>query len=101
MSSSRSAHRGTRTRTTARRCSRSARKAPAFTCASRSRCVAADDAHVEGHVAVAAHALDLPGLERAQQQRLQLERQLPHLVEEERAAAGALQRAGPRAIRPR
>ena len=45
-----------------------------------------DDAHVDGDDLRAADAADLALLERAQQLRLQLERQLADLVEEQRAA---------------
>src|SRR4051812_10131513 len=46
-------------------------------------------------VPVGADAADLAALEGAQELRLQLERQLADLVEEDRAAAGLLERADP------
>ena len=66
----------------------------ASTSSSRSRLVADDDAHVDGDRLGAADAAHLARLERAQELRLQLERQLADLVEEERAAVGALEGAG-------
>ena len=45
-----------------------------------------DDAHVERHLVVAADGPDAALLERAQQLRLERERQVADLVEEERAA---------------
>ncbi|MEZ4405345.1 MAG: hypothetical protein R3A52_02460 [Polyangiales bacterium] len=55
----------------------------------------AHDPHVGvAGLAVAAHALELPvAVEEAQQERLHLGGELPHLVEEERAPVGALHRA--------
>ena len=45
-------------------------------------------------MSAAADAPDSPVLEHAQQLRLQVERQLANLVEEQRAAVGPLERAG-------
>ncbi len=53
-----------------------------------------DHAHVDAVRLVRAHALDLALLQRAQQHRLQLQRQVADLVEEERAAVGDLELAG-------
>ena len=53
-----------------------------------------DDAHVDRDGSCAAEPAHHARLERAQQLRLQLERQLADLVEEERAAVGALEGAG-------
>ena len=58
-----------------------------------------DHAHVDAVHAIAADALDLALLQRAQQLRLQLQRQLADLVEEQRAAVGDLELAGPIALR--
>ena len=52
-----------------------------------------DEAHVDGDGPRAAQALDLALLQSAQQLRLQVERQLAHLVEEERALVRQLQAA--------
>jgi hypothetical protein len=51
-----------------------------------------DDADVDRHRPIAADALDLARLEDAQQRRLEIERQLADLVEEEGAAARPLER---------
>ncbi len=56
------------------------------------------DAHVDALAPAAAQAADLAALQGAQQLGLQLEGQLPHLVEEERAALGLLEEARPRAL---
>ena len=53
-----------------------------------------DDAHVDACARSRADALDLALLQRAQQLRLQRERQLADLVEEQRAAVGDLELAG-------
>ena len=63
---------------------------------SRSRLVAATIADVEGHLGVAADGPDRPLLERAQELRLQRERHLADLVEEERAAVRLDEEAGAR-----
>ena len=52
-----------------------------------------DDAHVDLAIAGGAERLDLLALERAQKTRLQLERQLADLVEEQRAAVRLHERA--------
>ena len=57
-----------------------------------------DDAHVDRDVVLAADAPDAPPLEHAEQVRLDRERELADLVEEERAAVRALERADVRAI---
>jgi hypothetical protein len=59
-----------------------------------------DEAHVDGDGPRAAQALDLALLQSAQQFRLQVERQLAHLVEEERALVRQLQRPILRAMAP-
>jgi hypothetical protein len=53
------------------------------------------DARVEGHLLRRTHRQDHPLLQRAQQLRLHVERQLAHLVEEQRAAARAHEHAFP------
>ena len=58
-----------------------------------------DDAHVDVDRPRAAEPLDLAVLQHAQQLRLQLERQLADLVEEDRAAVGQLEAAGLRRVR--
>ena len=59
-----------------------------------------DDAHVDLAIAGGAERLDLLAIDRAQQARLQLERQLADLVDEQRAAVrlheGAVARRGAR-----
>ena len=60
-----------------------------------------DDAHVDPAIDLAADAPDLAALERAQEPRLQVERQLADLVEEQRAAVGALEGARRGRRRPR
>src|SRR5690349_14177360 len=50
-----------------------------------------DPAHVRLDRAAAAHALEAPLLEHAQELRLKLGTELAHLVEEERAALGELE----------
>ena len=62
--------------------------------------VAAIDAHVDAVRLDRADAPDLALLQRAQQLRLQLERQLADLVEEQRAAVGGLEQAGAAALAP-
>ena len=52
-----------------------------------------DDAHVDGDLLLSADRLDASLLERAQQLRLQLERELADLVEEQGAVVRALERA--------
>ena len=51
-------------------------------------------AHVDLAALHAARAQHLPGLQRVQQLGLDLQRQLPDLVQEHRAALGGLQQAG-------
>ena len=63
------------------------------TAASRSWLVAARSAHVDADRLVAADALELLLLQRAQELRLRLERHVADLVEEERAAVGGLELA--------
>src|SRR5207249_5031382 len=55
-----------------------------------------DDAHIDIDRAVAAHALDLPLLERSQNLGLHRERHVADLVEKERAAVRGLEPAAPR-----
>ena len=59
-----------------------------------------DDAHVDLRGCVGADAAHLARLEHAQQLRLQRQRQLADLVEEQRAAVGLLERAGARRSAP-
>ena len=59
-----------------------------------------DDAHAHRDLARAPDPPQPPGLEHAQQLRLQVERQLPDLVEHQRPARRLLEPAGP-ARRPR
>ena len=58
-----------------------------------------DDAHVAAHRVVAADAIELAVGEHAQQARLQVERHVADLVEEERAAVGLLEAAAARGLR--
>jgi hypothetical protein len=58
-----------------------------------------DHAHVAAHRVVAADAIELAVGEDAQQARLQVERHVADLVEEERAAVGLLEAAAPRRLR--
>ena len=58
-----------------------------------------DHANVDGDARRAADPLHGPALEHAQELRLQIEIEVADLVEEHRAAAGALERADPLAIR--
>jgi len=51
------------------------------------------DAHIDLDLVAAAHATEATPLQRAQQVRCQLGRQLAYLVEEERAAVGAFEGA--------
>src|SRR5262249_47406338 len=50
-----------------------------------------DDAYVDAALLRTADAADAPALERAEEARLQIERELADFVEEERAAIGALE----------
>ena len=54
-----------------------------------------DDAHVHVHRHVAAHAVELPVGQHAQQARLQIRRHLADFVQEQRAAVGLLEAPGP------
>ena len=58
-----------------------------------------DHAHVALHRIVAADAIELPVGQDAQQPRLQVERHVADLVEEERAAVGLLEAPAPRRLR--
>ena len=93
MSSSRWRNAGTCTVTTERRKNRSWRNAPLLHLLLEVAVGRGDDAHVDGDLLLPADRLDAALLERAQQLRLQIDRQLADLVEEQRAAVGALERA--------
>ena len=93
MSSRRSRSGGSRISMVFSRNSRSWRKRPAATSASRSALVAEIEPHVGLARARRAEPLELAGLEHAQQLRLLAERHVGDLVEEQRAAVGELEAA--------
>ena len=86
---------GTVMRRTSSRKRRSTRKRPSAASRSSWRLVAATIADVHAPRQVLADAPDLPFLEHAQQLGLRPRRQLPHFVEEQRAAVGLLEQPRP------
>ena len=99
MSSRRSRSAGRRRRMTLRRWNRSSRNEPGLDALLEVLVRRGDDAHVAAHRVVAADAVELAVGEHAQQARLQVERHVADLVEEQRAAVGLLEAAAPRRLR--
>ena len=93
-SSRRSRNGGRRRRTTSRRCSRSARKPPSATQLLQVLVGRGDHAHVDADQFAPADAEELALGQHAQQPRLQRQRHVADLVEEQRAAVGLFEAAG-------